>query len=43
MLKLNYKSGVPICDQIVNGFVRMKALGLVESGEQLPSVRALAV
>lgn len=41
MLKLNYKSGVPICDQIVNGFVRMKALGLVESGEQLPSVRAL--
>ena len=25
MLKLNYKSGVPICDQIVNGFVRMKA------------------
>ena len=38
MLKLNYKSGVPICDQIVNGFVRMKALGLVESGEQLPSV-----
>ena len=43
MLKLNYKSGVPICDQIVNGFVRMKALGLVESGEQLPSVRALAM
>ena len=42
MLKLNYKSGVPICDQIVNGFVRMKALGLVESGEQLPSVRSLA-
>ena len=43
MLKLNYKSGVPICDQIVNGFVRMKALGLVESGEQLPAVRQLAV
>ena len=43
MPKLNYKSGVPICDQIVNGFVRMKALRLVESGEQLPSVRALAV
>ena len=43
MLKLNYKSGVPICEQIVMAFVRMKALGLVESGEQLPSVRALAV
>lgn len=43
MIQLNYKSGVPICDQIVNGFIRMKALGLVENGEQLPSVRQLAV
>lgn len=43
MLQLNFKSGMPICDQIVNGFIRMKALGLVESGEQLPSVRQLAV
>lgn len=43
MLQLNFKSGVPICDQIVNGFIRMKALGLVESGEQLPSVRQLSV
>ena len=43
MLQLNYKSGVPICDQIVNGFIRMKALGLSEGGDQLPSVRQLAV
>lgn len=43
MLELNFKSGFPICDQIVNGFIRMKALGLVESGEQMPSVRQLAV
>ena len=43
MLQLNYKSGVPICDQIVNGFIRMKALGLVKGGEQLPSVRQLAL
>lgn len=43
MFELNFKSGVPICDQIVNGFIRMKALGLVESGEQMPSVRQLAV
>ena len=43
MLELNFKSGVPICDQIVNGFIRLKALGLAESGEQLPSVRQLAV
>lgn len=43
MFKLNYKSGVPICDQIVNGFIRMRALGALSSGEQLPSVRSLAV
>lgn len=43
MLQLNYKSGIPICDQIVNGFIRMKALGLSKGGDQLPSVRQLAV
>ena len=43
MLQLNYKSGVPICDQIVNSFIRMKALGLSKGGDQLPSVRQLAV
>lgn len=43
MLQLNYKSGVPICDQIVNGFIRMKALGLSKGGDQLPSVRQLAL
>ena len=43
MLQLNYKSGVPICDQTVNGFIRMKALGLSNGGDQLPSVRQLAV
>ncbi len=43
MLQLNYKSGVPICDQIVNGFIRMKALGLSKDGDQLPSVRQLAL
>lgn len=43
MLQLNYKSGVPLCDQIVNGFIRMKALGLSKGGDQLPSVRQLAL
>ena len=43
MLQLNYKSGVPICDQIVNAFIRMKALGLSKGGDQLPSVRQLAL
>ncbi|MBQ1961639.1 MAG: GntR family transcriptional regulator [Clostridia bacterium] len=42
MLQLDFKSGVPICDQIVNGFIRLKALGVLKGGDQLPSVRALA-
>ena len=27
MLQLNYKSGVPLCDQIVNGFIRINSMG----------------
>lgn len=42
MIQLDLKSGVSICDQIVNGFIRLKALGIMSGGEQLPSVRALA-
>lgn len=42
MFQLDFKSGVPICDQIVNGFIKLKALGILKGGEQLPSVRALA-
>lgn len=43
MLQLNLKSGIPICDQIVNGVIRLKALGVMQGGEQLPSVRTLAI
>ena len=43
MIQLDYKSSVPICDQIVNGVIRLKALGVLKSGTQLPSVRQLAV
>ncbi len=42
MFQLDFKSGVPICDQIVNGFIKLKALGVIKSGDQLPSVRSLA-
>ena len=42
MFQLDFKSGVPICDQIVNGFIKLKALGALKGGDQLPSVRALA-
>ncbi len=42
MFQLDFKSGVPICDQIVNGFIKLKALGVLKGGDQIPSVRALA-
>ncbi len=42
MIQLDYKSGISICEQIVNGIVKLKALGVMKSGEKLPSVRALA-
>lgn len=42
MFQLDFKSGVSICDQIVNGFIKLKALGVLNGGDQLPSVRALA-
>ena len=43
MFQLDLKSGVPICDQIVNGFIKLKAIGVLSSGDKLPSVRALAL
>ncbi len=42
MFQLDFKSGVPICDQIVNSFIKLKALGVLKGDEQCPSVRALA-
>lgn len=42
MFQLDLKSGLSICDQIVNGFIRLKAMGVLSSGDQLPSVRSLA-
>ena len=42
MFQLDFKSGVPICDQIVSGFIKLKSLGVLKGGDQLPSVRSLA-
>ena len=42
MFQLDLKSGTPICDQIVSGFIRLKAIGVLRTNDQLPSVRALA-
>lgn len=43
MLQIDYNSKITICDQIVNGIIRFKALGVMAPHEQLMSVRALAV
>ncbi len=43
MVQLDYKSGVPIYDQIVSGIVRLKMVGALKGGDSLPSVRAMAL
>lgn len=42
MLKIDWQSGVPAYDQIVQGLIKLKALGALSSGDKLPSVRAMA-
>lgn len=42
MVQLDYKSGVPIYDQIVSGIVKLKMVGALKGGDPLPSVRTLA-
>ena len=43
MISIDYRSGEPIYDQIVNGILRLKAVGALSAGDKLPSVRALAL
>lgn len=43
MLQLDYKSGEPIYDQIVNGIIKLKLSGALKKGDILPSVRSLAL
>lgn len=42
MFTIDYRSRVPIYDQIVNSVVRLKAVGVLKDGDKLPSVRSLA-
>lgn len=43
MITIDYKSRVPIYDQIVAGVIRLKALGVLNAGDKMPSVRSLAL
>lgn len=42
MLRIDYKSGLPIYDQIYRGIVKMAAAGAFGGDGQLPSVRSVA-
>ncbi len=42
MVQLDYKSGVPIYDQLVSGIVKLKMVGALKGGDPLPSVRIMA-
>ena len=43
MLLIDYKSGLPIYEQVYNGILRLADIGALKPGDQLPSVRALAM
>lgn len=42
MLRIDYKSGLPIYDQIYRGIAKMAAAGAFGGDGQLPSVRSVA-
>lgn len=42
MLQIDYKSGMSICDQLINGFIRLIAIGVLKTGDNMPSVRQMA-
>ena len=43
MITIDYKSRVPIYDQITGGIIRLKALGVLKARDKLPSVRVMAI
>lgn len=42
MITIDYRSRVPIYDQIVSGIIRLKTVGVLKADDKLPSVRQLA-
>lgn len=42
MVRIDYKSSLPIYEQVYNGIVRLASLGALKPGGQLPSVRSIA-
>ena len=42
LITIDYRSNLPIYDQIVNGFIRLRSIGVLRADDKLPSVRQLA-
>lgn len=42
LITIDYRSNLPIYDQIVNGFIRLRSIGVLKADDKLPSVRQLA-
>jgi len=43
VIKIDWQSGVPAYDQIVQGMIKMRSIGAFKAGDNAPSVRSLAV
>lgn len=43
LITIDYRSRVPIYDQITGGIIRLKTMGVLSPGDKLPSVRSLAL
>lgn len=43
VITIDYKSRVPIYDQITAGIIRLKTLGVLSPHDKLPSVRSFAI
>jgi len=43
LITIDYKSNIPINDQIVNGIMRLCGLEVLKPDDKLPSVRSLAL
>ncbi|MBO5873154.1 MAG: GntR family transcriptional regulator [Clostridia bacterium] len=43
LITIDYKSRVPIYDQISAGIIRLRSVGVLSGGDKLPSVRSMAL
>lgn len=43
MIRIDYRSGRPIYEQLVNGFEKLVLNGCLKPGDQIPSVRQMAL